>query len=114
MRIDHRGAHVRVPQKLLNSPNVITIFEQVRSEGIAKPQRPGRVGSSEIVRARMNKGTQNKSSALGMRPAIENKGEKIQAIRRIASPAKGRQARRVVANNNRIGGICQVKIAFMG
>ena len=42
MRVNHRGAHVPVTQQFLNSSNVISIFQEMRGEGVAKRVTGGR------------------------------------------------------------------------
>jgi hypothetical protein len=37
VRVDHRGAHVTMPQQFLHGPDVVAVFEQVRGKRV--PQR---------------------------------------------------------------------------
>ena len=48
MRVNHRSTNVSVAQQLLDGPNVITIFEQVSGEGMAKGMTAGRLGYSRL------------------------------------------------------------------
>lgn len=36
MGINHRGSYILVPKQFLNSPNIITIFEQVGRKAVTK------------------------------------------------------------------------------
>jgi hypothetical protein len=36
MRVDHRGTDIRVAEQLLNSTDVVSVFQQVGSEGVAE------------------------------------------------------------------------------
>src|SRR3990172_1708124 len=39
--VDLRGAHVAVPQQLLNGPDVVAVLKQMRREGVAKGRPAG-------------------------------------------------------------------------
>ena len=41
MRVDHRGAHVGVPEQLLNRADVVAVFQKMRAEGMAQGVRAG-------------------------------------------------------------------------
>ena len=45
MGVNHRRAHVAVPEKLLNRADVVAILEQVGREGVTKAMTRGRLGN---------------------------------------------------------------------
>ncbi len=44
MGVDHRGAHILVPQELLDGPDVVAIFEQMGREGVTNRATGSRFG----------------------------------------------------------------------
>ena len=55
MRVDHSGAHIRVPQELLNCPNVVAVFQDLSGKRVAKGiERKGSlrpiIQASEVVK----------------------------------------------------------------
>jgi hypothetical protein len=44
MRIDHRRADILMPKELLNRSNIVSVFQQVRREGMPERMTTGRFG----------------------------------------------------------------------
>ena len=36
VRVDHRGRHVAMPEKLLHRPNVVAVFQKMSGEGVTQ------------------------------------------------------------------------------
>jgi hypothetical protein len=45
VRIDHRRAHIRVPEQLLHGANVVTVLEQMRRERMPERMAADPVGN---------------------------------------------------------------------
>ena len=44
MRVDHRRAHISVPQQFLDRPNIIPVLQQVGRKGVAQRMAACRLG----------------------------------------------------------------------
>ncbi len=46
VRVDHGGAHIPVAEELLDGPDVVIVFQQVGSEGVAEGMARGGLGEA--------------------------------------------------------------------